>query len=203
MAVLSNDKKYEMIEINSNLRQGGCFFLINNFVEPAKLEVLVESKLRQHGITYYDYPFNPYDIIHAEGIILQEIPLENENIRGMIVHGPNATGILINKNRSYVSKRFIAMHELSHHWFHPHDSKIVCFEEYQSKYKGIEWQANYAAACALMPRKLVSELLYMYDGDITGISEWFCVSMESLMYRISVLGFEHRIKKKSFELIRR
>lgn len=168
--------------------------VIDTFIEPAKLELLVYAKLKQHGITYDKYPFNPYEIIQAEGIVLQEIPLDDPNIRGMIVHGPNATGIMINKNRSYVSKRFIAMHELSHHWFHPHSPQRVCFENYKNKRKSIEWQANYAAACALMPKSLLSELLSEFNGDLELISEWLCVSLESLTYRISELGYDHRVR---------
>jgi len=172
--------------------------IIDSFIEPTELEILVQSKLKQHGITLYDYPFNPYTIIQAEGVILQEVPLDNENIRGMIVNGPNATGILINKNRSYVSRRFIAMHEISHFWFHHPCPKRVCFEVYKQKRKGIEWQANHAAACALMPRKLIIELLNEYNGNLELMSEWLCVSPESLSYRIVELGYAHRIREAKY-----
>lgn len=180
---------------------------IDSYIEPTKLEMLVSIKLKQHGITIDDYPINPYNIIRQEGIDLKEIPIDNANIRGMIVHGTNATGILINKNRSYVSKRFIAMHEISHHWFHPRSPKRVCFEEYRCKRKGVEWQANNAAAYSLMPRRLIFELVNEFNGNIEQISEWLQVSPESLLYRINDLGYMNKVhvneRQKSVSLFSR
>lgn len=171
---------------------------IKGFIEQEALEQAVYEKLNEVGVNKEDYPINPYELIKNEGIILQETRLDNENIRGMIVHGPNKTGILINANRCYVSKRFIAMHELCHYWFHPKETKRVCFEEYKLISKGIEWQANHAAAYALMPTKLVIELYKEYYGDIDCLCSILKVSPESLGYRISEIGMEKLQPKKYF-----
>lgn len=160
---------------------------ISGFVDSAVLEQMVYDKLHEIGICKEDYPIDPYNLIKNEGIILKEEKLKDENIKGMIVYGPNKTGILINANRCYVSRRFIAMHELCHYWFHPRNTKRVCFEEYKAISKGIEWQANNAAAYALMPRDLIIELYEHFYGDIIIMADWLKVSAESLKYRITEL----------------
>lgn len=160
---------------------------IKGFIKPEALEQIVYDKLHEIGIRKEDYPINPYELIEKEKIILQEVPLDSQDIKGMIVYGPNKTGILINANRNYVSRRFIAMHELCHYWFHPKEAKRVCFEEYQSRSRGIEWQANNAAAYALMPKELVIELYDHYFGDINAMADWLKVSVESLKYRVNEL----------------
>lgn len=163
---------------------------IKGFIEPDVLEQAVYRKLKDKGIEKNDYPINPYVLIDNEGIILQETKFDNNNIRGMIVHGPNKSGILINANRSYVSRRFIAMHELCHYWFHPKETKRICFEEYKIKAKSIEWQANNAAAYALMPRDIVLDLYDYYNGAKEPIADWLKVSVESLTYRLDELGLK-------------
>jgi len=161
---------------------------IYGHIEPYELEELVYEKLIEIGITEKSYPINPFEIITREGIILQEVPMDNDNIKGMLVHGPNGTGILINAKRSLQSKRFIGMHELSHHWFHPHETKTVCFEKYSKTHSNIEWQANNAAVYALMPIKLMRHLYASCDGDINYMCDYFSVSRKSMKYRLNELG---------------
>ena len=163
---------------------------IEGFIEPSALEKVVYDKLKNKGITRYDYPINPYKLIENEGIILREMDFGNENIRGMIVNGDNATGIVINNNRSYVSKRFIAMHELFHYWFHPRKLKTICLENYRKSKKGFEWQANNAAAYALMPKDVLLELYDYCHGDLEFICKELQVSKDSLNYRLGELEID-------------
>ena len=160
---------------------------IDGYIKSNDLERMVYRKLKEKGITKFDYPINPFELIENENIILQEIPFDDCNIRGMLVHGENVSGILINANRSLVSKRFIAMHELSHYWFHPKKSKTICFEEYSQSRKGAEWQANNAAAYALMPSELLLELYDYCDGNLGYICKELKVSRDSLSYRLNEL----------------
>lgn len=163
---------------------------IRGFIDPKILEQAVYDKLKNRGITKYDYPINPFELIQKEGIVLQETSFDDDNIRGMIVHGPNKSGIIINANRSFESRRFIAMHELSHYWFHPRETKTICFEKYKEEKRGIEWQANNATAFALMPREIVTDLFDHFNGDICFISDYLKVSTESLSYRLKELGLK-------------
>lgn len=170
---------------------------IRGFIEAEELELIVYENLKRKGITLNDYPIDPYELIKNEGILLQETNIQDSNIRGMIVHGENATGILINSNRCPVSKRFIAMHELSHHWFHPHDAERVCFEKYRKLKKGIEWQANNAAAYALMPTEVLTDLYDYCNGNLNYMCKKLEVSMDSLNYRLADLKLKPRIQIKN------
>lgn len=158
--------------------------MINGFVQYNDLEKIVEEKLKTIGITELDYPLDPYKIILGEGIILNEVPFDNDNIRGMLVHGDNASGIIINKNRSDESKKFIAMHELAHHWFHPHNQRIVCMDNYIDSNRGYEWQANNIASFALVPRKQLMWYNDRFNGDISIIAKAFGVSPCCIKYRL-------------------
>lgn len=163
--------------------------MIKGYIAPNDLEKIVIDKLKNLGITESDYPLNPYRLILDEGIILQEELFDNENIRGMIVHGENATGILINGMRSRESKNFIAMHELSHHWFHPHSTQRICLENYVDRNKHYEWQANNAAAYALMPTKLLSRLFFECGGNIECLCDFFNVGRDTMTYRLNKTNF--------------
>ena len=166
---------------------------ITGYVDRKKLEGIVINKLDKLGITYKDYPIDPFEIIKSEGILLQQTPIDNDNIKGMLVNGPNISGIIINSNRCDVSQRFTAMHELSHYWYHPRKSRIVCFEEYAFQKRGLEWQANNAAAYALMPSDLIIEIYDYCNGDLNYMCSFFKVGRDSITYRIAELNLNPRI----------
>jgi Zn-dependent peptidase ImmA (M78 family) len=169
--------------------------LITKFIEPEELEQLVCKKIKELGITSADYPINPNQLIRNEGIEIYERSFTDTNIRGAIMYGSEATAIVINADRSFTSRRFIAMHELSHFWFHPRANKIVCFEEYINNCADKEWQANNAAAYALMPRAMVSELFAASHGDVSYMCDVLKVSPLSLGYRINELGLNIKPEK--------
>lgn len=167
---------------------------INGYINPAGLEQRVYTKLYEIGIAENSYPIDPFELINKENIILQETSFDNDHIRGMLVCGPNVSGILINSNRSAYSKRFIAMHELSHYWFHPHETKRICFEDYSVSKKSIEWQANNAAAYALMPTKIITEQFYYCNGDIDYLCDFFKVGKDTVTYRLTNLNLMRKNK---------
>lgn len=161
---------------------------IDGYIQPEDLEHQVYKKLTAIGITDNDYPINPYALIKNEGIILLERAFSNAALKGVIMYGSEATAIAVNSNRCFVSKRFAAMHELIHFWFHPRINENICIETYKEDYADKEWQANNAAAYALMPKDIVLKLFATYDGDIHTMSNILKVSSESLKYRIKELG---------------
>ncbi len=158
--------------------------MIRGYIEYNRLERVVLNKLKEIGITEKDYPLNPFDLIKKEGIHLQEIDYDEPDIRGMIVFGNNATGISINKNRTYKSKVYIAMHELSHFWFHPHNTDYICVNDYIERNSDKEWQANNAASLALMPTNILTKLYSECNGDISCISDYFNVGIRAVKYRL-------------------
>lgn len=166
---------------------------IRGYISITDLEKLVCTKLLNIGIHTCDYPINPYCLIQNENIILQEIHLNDTKIRGMTVHGENRTGIMINSNCGLFAKRFIAMHELSHIWFHPHKTKRVCIEDYKKLRRGEEWQANNAAAIALMPTSLVYDIYEHYEGNTEYMCDFFGVGAECMNYRLESLNLSKPI----------
>lgn len=166
---------------------------IKGYVEAKKLECIVYEKLKQMGLWNTDYSIDPYELISSEGIILHEKYFDDDNIRGMLVNGDNFSGIVINSNRSDVSRRFIAMHELCHYWFHPRTPQTVCFEDYSKVKKGIEWQANNAAAYALMPTEILMDAFDYCDGNLNYLCTHFNVSRDSMNYRIKELGLQKSV----------
>lgn len=166
---------------------------IEGFIEPKELECIVYDKLSSLGIRDIDYPIDPFEIIKNEGILLKEIPFDDNNIKGMLVIGDNISGIAINSNRCEVSKRFIATHELSHYWYHPPHPRTVCLEDYPIVRKGIEWQANNAAAYALMPSNMVVELYDYCNGSINYMCDFFKVARDSMEYRIKELKLKPHV----------
>jgi Zn-dependent peptidase ImmA (M78 family) len=168
---------------------------ISGYIGTNQLEKLVKYKIKSLGVTEDDYPLDPYLLIEKENILLQFTPFDNDDIRGMLVHGPSLSGIMINSNRSDTSKRFIAAHELAHYWFHPHEGKTVCFEHYSDRSRGIEWQANHAAAYALMPSKMLIESYEYCEGDLSFLCDYFQVSKDSLNFRLKELGLKKKVNR--------
>lgn len=170
---------------------------IRGYISVTDLERLVMGKLNHIGITLEDYPIDPFELIYNENIVLQETSFDNINIRGMTVNGDNLSGIIINSNYGICARRFIAMHELSHFWFHPRKTKRVCLEEYSRLKRGEEWQANNAAAIALMPADIVKDLYVHYDGNFEFLCEYFKVGKDSMRYRLERLKLIKPEEKQS------
>lgn len=161
--------------------------MINSYISFDDLENLVLGKLKSLGINEKDYPLNPYKMIANENIILQEVGMDNNDIRGMIVAGPNACGIMINGNRCQRSKNFIAMHELSHYWFHKLEERRVCLDNYIDSQRMYEWQANNAASIALMPTSLLARLFCECAGNMACLCDFFDVGIDAMTYRLKNL----------------
>jgi Zn-dependent peptidase ImmA (M78 family) len=172
--------------------------IIDGFIQPSDLEQLVYEKLLEKGITDNDYPINPYKLINDENILLLERHFDNSALKGVIMYGITDIAITINSDRCYVSRRFTAMHELSHYWFHPRVNHTFCLDTYKIDFSDKEWQANNAAAYALMPTNIVKELFDLTDGNVDKMCETLKVSSESLKYRINEIGLSRSPKKNSF-----
>jgi len=167
--------------------------IIEGYIEGKRLEGIVYEKLKELGLWNTNYSIDPFKIIESEGIVLKEDTFDNNDIKGMLVNGDNFSGIIINSNRCETSKRFIAMHELCHYWFHPRSQQTVCFEDYSKLKRGIEWQANNAAAYALMPSERVIDIFDYCDGNLHYMCNYFKVGKDSMSYRIKELKLQKSV----------
>ncbi len=174
--------------------------MIKGYTTIQKIEEMVTEKLYSIGITEKSYPYNPFELIEREGIILSFQKLDDVNIRGMLVRGDLRSGILINSSRSIKSQKFTAMHELFHYWFHQGKNRTICLDSdiYIANHKSIEWQANQGAACALMPSRVMEGLWEYTNGNTEYMSQYLDVSQEALENRIHTLKLKHEYYFKYF-----
>lgn len=103
----------------------------------------------------------------------------------------------VNANRNLQNKLFIIAHELGHYMLHYQNDGTLYAHRENVKGKPIEENdADYFAACLLMPRKYFKEKYddfkergLSYDDTITLLEKHFNVSYESAKRRIKEIGY--------------
>ncbi|MCX8130906.1 MAG: ImmA/IrrE family metallo-endopeptidase [Clostridia bacterium] len=156
---------------------------IVKFVPKHDLENIINAKIKQLNLCP---PILSIDIIrNTSDLDLELIEFETYKIGGILVKKTGTSSIAINSLHSRHSQNFIGMHELIHYWFHPCDTHL-CKEFYKNS-EGYEFQANYMAAAALMPKDLFIEKYYQYSGFTDKLSNEFYVSPKAVEIRISNL----------------
>lgn len=138
-----------------------------------------------------EYPINPFAFLKEEGILFT---LSNfHKLEGVYIPATSEQDVPIigiNANRPITRQRFTAAHELCHH-FHDADKQITCpmFGEKTS----IELFADNFAAALLMPLTELQIQVNMRKNshgnvsfdDVLDIAEYFGVSFETCLFRIS------------------
>lgn len=161
------------------------------YISKKTLYTTVDKKIRSLGITHSDYPLDSIKIakMFEPNIIIEYHKFKSFSICGMLYKGNNISTIYLNSLRSCKGHNFDCMHELVHYWFH-NPADIICCDKSISQHKGREWQANEAAAQALMPVDLFLKKHYEYNGDRSKLSDFFYVGETSIDYRIKNLTTE-------------
>lgn len=101
----------------------------------------------------------------------------------------------VNSNRSLKQKRFIVAHELGHYFLHynENNNSLFAFRENRKGKDFRENEADYFAACLLMPADIFSQkyislkkskMRYSEQEIIDELSDIFCVTNESVIRRI-------------------
>lgn len=151
-------------------------------------------------------------IMLQHDILFQEIP-EAEEFCGIFFVKGDKKGIIVNSNLYSRRKNFTIAHELGHYFLdHPlsETGTILCDQNavFGKDKPEIEKEADYFAACLLMPETLVMEQFsylkntqlifstndfYQLKPEVTELlSEYFQVSKESMGYRLDEIC---RVKK--------
>lgn len=184
-----------------------------------EIEAKANSVLTQYNISQNPYAEISY-ICNSENITLLPVKLSN-GIDGIFCSNDNEKIIYYNEIKPFGRQNFTKAHELGH-YFLEHELKESNFICDVNKEGGseIETEANYYAACFLMPKRLmiqyfceVVELqmrtpnrpLYV-DSQPCNLADWkmscnyFCsrlgVSNEALRYRLEHLGLlDYRLDK--------
>ncbi|HMN69895.1 MAG TPA: ImmA/IrrE family metallo-endopeptidase [Bdellovibrionales bacterium] len=162
-----------------------------------------ESLLEKHG--FFRPGFDADLLVRALGIELQCVDEMENSISGFSVSAENKRVIGI-RSTEFESKRgrFTLAHELGHLMLHQNSvinySRAEVFFRHNNgigKNDPREYEANFFAACLLMPEQLVTaevdKLLFPEIGlsgcEVEGLAETFNVSSAAMTVRLSQLGY--------------
>jgi Zn-dependent peptidase ImmA (M78 family) len=146
------------------------------------------------------------------GVEVREEPNPDESISGFLVRNPSSGNAVIgvNKNHSYVRRRFTIAHELGHFLLHAHGPVRMDRSGYGTGYSMVyfrddasslgvdpeEREANFFAAELLMPiDKVLREVqsrgrldVYERSSELQDMAKKFKVSQAALTNRLYQLG---------------
>ena len=165
----------------------------------ARIEQLTDALLTEAGVTAPPVPIE--NIVTARGISIRLMDLKE--VSGLVVRDGNAIVIGVNKAHPLTRRRFTIAHECAHALLH--EGKEVRYDkdfrvDFRSGMSSLgvdveEMEANFFAACILMPRRflaadpLVSEL-DMEDaaGTVKALAARYKVSTQAMSIRLGNLA---------------
>lgn len=120
----------------------------------------------------------------------------DENV-GEVFGKPTSKLIVVNANRSIEWKRFIIAHELGHYFLHYVDNAsnyngMYAMREHKKGKDDIENDADFFAACLLMPRKIFTERFNQLKKEPSVYNIALLLSKE---FKVTQLMTERRIKE--------
>jgi Zn-dependent peptidase ImmA (M78 family) len=125
----------------------------------ARIEQITDGLLREARITEPYVPID--DIVRMRGIAIRSMDLME--VSGLVVRNGNITVIGVNKAHPLTRKRFTTAHELAHALLH--EGKEIRYDtdfrvDFRSGVSSLgvdveEMEANFFAACVLMPRRFL------------------------------------------------
>ena len=136
----------------------------------ARIEELADSLLRDAGV---NGPAVPIDaIVKARGISIRTMDLKE--VSGLVVRDGASTVIGVNKDHAQTRQRFTIAHECAHALLH--DGKEIHYDtDYRVDFRSAEsslgvnveeMEANFFAACILMPRRFLETEPLMAELDV-------------------------------------
>lgn len=153
-----------------------------------------------NAISYYD-DFNPrvdsVQLARFFGFTVEERDLSQHEDGNINVFIPKEgddrkeeRSIVVNRNRSFEQKRFIITHELSHYLLHYTGEMMFKHREDKKGKNSEENDADYMAACLLMPGKRFGEQYYAlkdvctHEQLVQTLQIKFATPKESIIRRI-------------------
>lgn len=166
----------------------------------ASIENLAESLLRENNS--FVPGFKLRTLAEKLGVRLIEEEMES-NISGYSAIKDKQKVIAINTSQSKPRQRFTIAHELGHLFLH--DFNEFNFNQDQKTFyrnnvsssgmDSFEIEANYFAACLLMPKSLIEESLaeaskstMVDESTLEDLASKFNVSIQAMSIRLSTLG---------------
>lgn len=162
------------------------------------IEEKAQEILRRFGVEYYS---NVSALATRIGIKVGETDNIDDDDDGFIFISQDRTkkAIGVNSNRTLKQKRFIVAHELGHYFLHYNetDKSLFAFRENRKGKDAKENDADYFAACLLMPTDTFLNAYmtlsrqknkFSKQDIIDKLSNEFCVPKESIVRRIAEVG---------------
>ena len=112
---------------------------------------------------------------------------ETKNISGAVDR--HNKKIYINEEDSAQRRLFTAAHEIGHLRLHPHNDHVDyrgTFINHDIKEK----EADFFAACLLMPEIAFRKQWQRFSGDVLRLSNYFGTSRKAILFRADDLGLE-------------
>ncbi len=176
---------------------------MNEYITKRQLYEFIDTLRKDLKLTFADYPLDLISILSKRSDFeLVFNKFKCDKLWGMAFKGDISNMIVINDNKSYKEKQFIAGHELIHIKKHPvNDLGYKCFEKPQSIQNSyLEWQANEGSAELFVPYKILLPLVEKkYDELLQGLgtfsycdelSNYFEVSSNVIQCRLNSLKYE-------------
>nr|WP_294566576.1 ImmA/IrrE family metallo-endopeptidase [uncultured Rhodopila sp.] len=165
----------------------------------ARIEQLTDGLLRDAGVTAPAVPID--DITRSRGITIRQMDLKE--ISGLVVRDADVTVIGVNKAHHLTRRRFTTAHELAHALLH--EGKEVRYDkdfrvDFRSGMSSLgvdveEMEANFFAACILMPRRFLEADPLMSDMDaedaaktVKALADRYKVSPHAMSIRLGNLA---------------
>lgn len=136
----------------------------------ARIEQLADSLLKEAGVTAPPVPIET--IVKTRGITIRLLDLKE--VSGLVVRDGNVTVIGVNRKDALTRKRFTIAHECAHALLH--DGKEIHYDSgYRVDFRsgesslGVnveEMEANFFAACILIPRRFLEADPLMSELDV-------------------------------------
>jgi Zn-dependent peptidase ImmA (M78 family) len=160
-----------------------------------RIEQLADTLLSQAGIKA---PFVPIeDIVKTRGITIRVMDLKE--ISGLLVRDSNVTVIGVNKTHPLTRRRFTIAHECAHALLH--DGKEVRYDtdfrvDFRSDTSSLgvdveEMEANFFAACILMPRRFLEADPLICELDVEDAAP--TVKALAARYKVSTQAMSIRL----------
>ena len=139
-----------------------------------------------------------FKLLEENGYQVFRYPLGEDSILGASAFYGKDKVIVTNSSMILAREIYSAAHELGHHQLHLQQSGDVIVDYANEEKRSIEKEADYFAACFLMPKHIlncyIEEVLMRPEGaslsgfDVATIQSEFNVSFDSVIYRLQAIN---------------
>lgn len=160
-----------------------------------RIEQLTDALLIETGITAPPVPID--DIAKARGITIRAMDLKE--VSGLVVRDGTVTVIGVNKTHALTRRRFTIAHECAHALLH--EGKEIRYDtdfrvDFRSGMSSLgvdveEMEANFFAACILMPRRFLEADPLISELDVEDAAP--TVKALAARYRVSTQAMSIRL----------